>query len=184
MLKFLETRDEVVDLLHYLSDNTLLSSFKLGVAGSYAAGDNKKSSPIDIVLKLRDGENKDLVGSFEVAYQVHRLMDSVYSNKIHIIWLDLLEKDEESLLNFVRIQGVEVNPESAYTNIVEKVYWIDKEDDDEEDEDEDDRISSFVTTWNEDDEEDENSDDEDDSDDEDEEDDSDDEDDSDEGEDE
>lgn len=158
MLKFLETRDEVVDLLHYLSDNTLLSSFKLGVAGSYAAGDNKKSSPIDIVLKLRDGENKDLVGSFEVAYQVHRLMDSVYSNKIHIIWLDLLEKDEESLLNFVRIQGVEVNPESAYTNIVEGVYWIDTDTDEDGDEDEDERISSLVTTWNEDDEEDDSED--------------------------
>lgn len=147
MLKFLENRDEVVDLLHYLSENTVLSSFKLGVAGSYAEGLNKKSSPIDIVLKLRENEDSSLIGNLDVSYQIHRLMHNVYSNKIQIIWLDLLEKDEEALLNFVRTHGVEVNPESAYTNIVEAVYWIDKEDGDTDESE--DRINSSVMTWDE-----------------------------------
>lgn len=144
MLKFLENRDEVVDLLHYLSENTLLSSFKLGVAGSYAEGLNKKSSPIDIVLKLREGEDKSLIGNLDVSYQIHRLMHNVYSNKVQIIWLDLLEKDEEGLLNFVRTHGVEANPESAYTNIVEAVHWVEDGDEDSED-----RINSSVMTWDE-----------------------------------
>lgn len=145
MLKFLENRDEVVDLLHYLSENTVLSAFKLGVAGSYAEGMNKKSSPIDIVLKLREGEDKSMIGSLDVSYQIHRLMHNVYSNKVQIIWLDLLEKDEVALLNFVRTHGVEANPESAYTNIVEAVHWVDEDEDSD-----DDRINSSVMTWDED----------------------------------
>ena len=83
MLKFLENRDEVVDLVHSLSEQPELHSFKVGVAGSYVTGLNKKASAIDIILKLREGENKDLIGSFEiVSFIVHiklfiRLWDPV-----------------------------------------------------------------------------------------------------------
>ena len=147
MLKFLENRDEVVDLVHSLSEQPEVSSFKLGVTGSYVTGQNKKNSSIDIVLKLRDGEDKDLIGSLNIAFAIHRYMEASYSNKIKIIWLDLLEKDEESLLNYVAEDGIEVNPESAYTNIVADVRWVDEV----EDNDEDSRIASSVVTWDEDD---------------------------------
>lgn len=151
MLKFLENRDEVVDLVHSLSEQPEVSSFKLGVTGSYVTGQNKKNSSIDIVLKLRDGEDKDLVGSLTIASAIHRYMTASYSNKIKIIWLDLLEKDEESLLDYVAEEGIEANPESAYTNMVADVRWVDEV----EDSDENSRIASSVVTWDED--EDENS---------------------------
>ena len=64
-----------------------------------------------------------------------------------IIWLDLLEADEEALLKFIGTEGVENNPESAYTNIVGEVRWV--EDDEEDNEDADDRISSSVVTYDE-----------------------------------
>ena len=61
MLKFLQSRDEVVDLIHTLAEAPALQSFRIGVAGSYLTGLNKKGSPIDIVLKLKEGQNKDLI---------------------------------------------------------------------------------------------------------------------------
>lgn len=156
MLKFLENRDEALDLVHSLSEQAQLKSFKLGVAGSYVTALNKKSSPIDIVLKLRDGENKDLIGDLDICAFIHNTVAQSYSNKIQIIWLDLLETDEEALLKFIGFEGIENNPESAYTNIVGDVRWVDEDedtdmDDEDEDYDEDEnaRISSSVVTFDE-----------------------------------
>ena len=147
MLKFLETRDEVVDLVHTVAEQPEMSSFKVGVAGSYVTSQNKKGSAIDIILKLKDGADKDLIGDLGINYFVRDYIARAYSNKIHIIWLDLLEADEEALLKFIGTEGVENNPESAYTNIVGEVRWV--EDDEEDDEDADDRISSSVVTYDE-----------------------------------
>ena len=147
MLKFLETRDEVVDLVHTVAEQPEMSSFKVGVAGSYVTSQNKKGSAIDIILKLKDGADKDLIGDLSINYFVRDYIARAYSNKIHIIWLDLLEADEEALLKFIGTEGVENNPESAYTNIVGEVRWV--EDDEEDDEDADDRISSSVVTYDE-----------------------------------
>ena len=147
MLKFLETRDEVVDLVHSVAEQPEMSSFKVGVAGSYVTSQNKKGSAIDIILKLKDGADKDLIGDLGINYFVRDYIARAYSNKIHIIWLDLLEADEEALLKFIGTEGVENNPESAYTNIVGEVRWV--EDDEEDDEDADDRISSSVVTYDE-----------------------------------
>lgn len=147
MLKFLETRDEVVDLVHSVAEQPEMSSFKVGVAGSYVTSLNKKGSAIDIILKLKDGADKDLIGDLGINYFVRDYIARAYSNKIHIIWLDLLEADEEALLKFIGTEGVENNPESAYTNIVGEVRWV--EDDEEDDENADDRISSSVVTYDE-----------------------------------
>ena len=147
MLKFLETRDEVVDLVHTVAEQPEMSSFKVGVAGSYVTSLNKKGSAIDIILKLKDGADKDLIGDLDINYFVRDFIARAYSNKIQIIWLDLLEADEEALLKFIATEGVENNPESAYTNIVGEVRCV--EDDEEDDEDADDRISSSVVTYDE-----------------------------------
>ena len=136
MLKFLQNRDEVVDMAHTLAEMPVLSPFKVCVAGSYVTGLNKKASSIDIVLKLRDGMDRDLIGSVSVVESIHRATVDVYSNKIQVIWLDLLEKDEENLLDFQRKYGMEANPESAYTNIVEQVRWTDESDEEISDEEE------------------------------------------------
>ena len=146
MLKFLQSRDEVVDLIHTLAEAPALQSFRIGVAGSYLTGLNKKGSPIDIVLKLKEGQNKDLIGDMDINFYIHQYISPAYSNKIQIIWLDLLEEDEEALLKFIGTEGLENNPESAYTNIVGELCWADDEDND----DDDDRISSSVMTWDED----------------------------------
>lgn len=149
MLKFLQNSDEVVELLHSLSACPELESFRVGFAGSFANGVNKKASPIDIVLKLKDDGNESEVGSLDINYFIASFMESAYSNKYHILWLDLLEKDELDIIDFMRNEGVEANPESVYTNIVAEVHWIDEDEDSE-----DDTISRTVMTWDEEDKED------------------------------
>lgn len=135
VLKFLENRDEVLDLVHDLAECDVLKPFRVGVAGSYVNATNKKGSSIDIVLKLNEGEKRSLIGSFEtISFIKHQLQD-VYSNKINVLWLDLLEEDETKLLDFVRTSGIEANPESAYTNIVEMVKWADTDYTDNDSED-------------------------------------------------
>ena len=52
VLKFLENRDEVLDLIRDLAECDVLKPFKVGVAGSYVNATNKKGSSIDIVLKF------------------------------------------------------------------------------------------------------------------------------------
>lgn len=130
VLKFLENRDEVLDLIRDLAECDVLKPFKVGVAGSYVNGTNKKGSSIDIVLKLNEGEKRSLIGAFEITSFIKDQLQNVYSNKINVLWLDLLEDDETKLIDFVRTTGIETNPESAYTNIVEDVIWADFEDED------------------------------------------------------
>lgn len=147
MLKFLENSDEVLDFLEVLAEQDTMKDFRIGVSGSYAEGLNKKNSAIDIVLKLKDGGDKSLIGSFEIINYIHSFMEDVYSNKVCIYWLDLLEKDETVLLDYMSKNGYEANPESAYTNLVGSAKWVDEENED----DKNDRISKTVMTWNEDD---------------------------------
>ena len=141
MLKFLENRDEVLDLIRDLAECDVLKPFKVGVAGSYVNATNKKGSSIDIVLKLNEGEKRSLIGAFEITSFIKNQLQNVYSNKINVLWLDLLEDDETTLIDFVRTTGIEANPESAYTNIVEDVIWAGSEDEDSEDEDSEDEDS-------------------------------------------
>ena len=89
MLKFLENRDEVVDLVHTLSERPELKDFKLGVAGSYVTGLNKKASAIDIVLKLREGCNKDLIGDLDISFYIHQHIATAYSNKINGLFSEI-----------------------------------------------------------------------------------------------
>lgn len=137
MLKFLENRDEVLDLIRDLAECDVLKPFKVGVAGSYVNATNKKGSSIDIVLKLNEGEKRSLIGAFEITSFIKDQLQNVYSNKINVLWLDLLEDDETKLIDFVRTTSIEANPESAYTNIVEDVIWADSEDEDLEDDSDD-----------------------------------------------
>lgn len=131
MVKFLENSDEVLDFLQALSEETLLKDFKVGVSGSFARGENKKGSAIDIVLKLKENGDKSLIGSLSVISFIHRYMQDIYSNKICIYWLDLLEKDEVSLIDYMKKNGYEANPISAYTNLIENVKWVVYDEDEE-----------------------------------------------------
>ena len=157
MLKFLQYRSEVEDLILELSKTSTLKSFKVGFTGSYANGENKDSSPIDIILKLKDGEDKKQIGSMNIAYYINSYMHDIYSNKVKIIWYDLLEKNETDMKEYQANGGIEGNPSSPYLNIVNNIVWADSlisSDDEGEDEDDNNvenkevKEPDFIKTFN------------------------------------
>ena len=125
MLKFLQYRNEVEELVIELSKTQLLKSFKVGFTGSYANMENKDSSAIDIILKLREDEDKKKIGSMDIAYFINSYMHDIYSNKVKIIWYDLLEKNEEDIKKYQAEGGIEGNPASPYLSIVDNIVWAD-----------------------------------------------------------
>ncbi len=137
MLKILETKEEALELVEYLAGKSALSMFEVGLAGSFATGLNKKNSSIDIVLKLKDGENKSHIGSINTSAFIYRECAPVFYNTVQILWLDLLEKEELKTQNYVREAGLDNNPFSVYSNVVADTVWYQSEDTDSEDYEED-----------------------------------------------
>lgn len=143
MLKIIENKEEAMDLIQQLSEHEELENFDIGLGGSFVVDLNKKNSPIDIILRVKDKVDMKLVGAVEYVDFIQRYMSNIYSNKFQVVWLDLLERDEISLIEFMKDMGLEANPESAYTNIVENVKWADSDASDDD-------LSAKVMTWNED----------------------------------
>lgn len=135
MLKFLQYRSEVEQFIVDVSKLSELQDFRVGFTGSFATSENKDSSPIDIVLKLKDGADKKKIGSLDIVYYLNAYMHDTYSNKVKVIWFDLLQENEKSVKEYQANDGIEGNPESPYLSIVESLVWADtlvSADDDED----------------------------------------------------
>lgn len=126
MLKVVQTKDEAIELSRQLAEAPGLEDFRVGVTGAFMDGSNKRNTPIEIVLKLKTDSTKS-VGTFEVLELIQFFMVTHYYNKYEVHWLDLLAQDEEDMIRFVEQEGIEHNPNSIYTNIVELAQWADGE---------------------------------------------------------
>lgn len=133
MKRVVENVAEALDLADWLQKQEGMEGFKIGVVGSYLSeakvSDSKK---VDLVIKARTEEDEELVGSMLVLGAIEEYLGKKYKNKHTVIWLDLLEKDEEALLEFTTEMCIEPNPESAYGSVVEKVRWADDKEQEEE----------------------------------------------------
>lgn len=139
MLKILESKQEALELLGLLVKQDFLQDFRVGATGTFMENSMKKSSSVDIVLKLKEDGDKDLIGSISLLRSIHSFLGTHYHHKFNIMWLDLLEKDENSLVKYINSEGMEVNPESVYINVVDSLQWeSDSVENDEDDEYEDD----------------------------------------------
>lgn len=137
MLKIVETKQEAIELVVHLAKQDFLQDFRVGATGAFMENTMKKSSSVDIVLKLKEDGDEDLIGSISLLRSIKNYLGTYYHNKFNILWLDLLSKEEESLIEFVQSEGLEANPESVYTNVVDSLKWG-SEDEDEDFEDSDD----------------------------------------------
>lgn len=143
MLKILESKQEAFELIGLLAKQDFLQDFRIGATGSFMENTMKKSSSVDIVLKLKEDGDKDLIGSISLLRSINSFLGTHYHHKFNILWLDLLEKDENALLTYINSEGIAANPESVYMNVVDSLQWDsdsikDEEDDEEDDEFEDD----------------------------------------------
>lgn len=137
MLKIVENGQEAVEIIANLAEQSFMKDFQVGLTGSFVKGTHKKASSIDIVLKLKSEGEKHLVGNMALTNKILNFLGGYYHHKFNIMWLDLLAKDEEDIVSFIQEEGVEANPESVYTNVVEDLQWVLDEDEEDNDEDED-----------------------------------------------
>ena len=88
-------------------------NIKVGVAGSYARGTQKRLSDIDVVL---DGDSTRI--------EIAEYIEGMFNIPVDIIWKDLLREDDEELDALALRLGLEINDESAYKTIMRDVIWV------------------------------------------------------------
>ena len=88
-------------------------NLKMGLAGSYARGDNKASSDIDIIV------DTDLMPITDMDY----IKSSFYGIDVDVLLLGLLKQEDEEMDNFFKEMDLPTNDESVYKNVLKEVVW-------------------------------------------------------------
>ena len=88
-------------------------NLKIGLAGSYAGGDNKASSDIDIVV------DTDLLTISDMDYIKSRF----YGADVDVLLLGLLKQEDEEMDDFFKEMNLPINDESVYKNVLKEVVW-------------------------------------------------------------
>ncbi|MCT8974994.1 nucleotidyltransferase domain-containing protein [Clostridium sp. CX1] len=117
--KVLLNKEQVLQLLKDMKNNSILDNVRVGLAGSFARGKNKKSSDINIVISYL--EELDDLKIFEY---ICNYMTSNSDYKIDILHLESIAKEDEMMDNIVKSIGLPKNEYSAYKNILKEVIWI------------------------------------------------------------
>ena len=86
---------------------------KLGVAGSYANGTQREDSDIDIVI---DGDSTRT----DIIYYIKSLFDMA----VDILWVDLMQKEDEELDRFALDNDLPINQFSVYKTVMQEVRWV------------------------------------------------------------
>ena len=87
-----------------------LHNLKMGLAGSYARGDNKASSDIDIIV------DTDLMPIADMEY----IKSKFDGTDVDVLLLGLLKQEMDS---FFKEMGLPINNESVYKNVSKEVVW-------------------------------------------------------------
>ena len=85
----------------------------LGVAGSYANGNEKSSSDIDVVI---DGDS--------MRVDIMEYIKSLFDITVDVLWVDLMKQEDDELDRFAVENGLPVNQYSAYKTVMQEVRWI------------------------------------------------------------
>ena len=85
-------------------------NIKLGIAGSYARGEQHKNSNIDVVI-IGDSTRMDIM----------EYIKGLFKTDVDVLWLDLLEQEDKELDSFALQNGMNINPYSVYKNVLRDV---------------------------------------------------------------
>ena len=88
-------------------------NIRLGIAGSYANGNEKLSSDIDVVI---DGDS--------MRVDIMEYIKSLFDITVDVLWIDLMKQEEDELDRFAAENGLPVNQYSAYKTVMQEVRWI------------------------------------------------------------
>lgn len=113
------TKEQVLNILQNIKENSVLSNMKIGLAGSFAIGANKKSSDIDVVLSYElDRNDTDLL------IFVEERIKKECNYKVDVLHLERLAVEDKELDDYAKSIGLPINDSSAYKNILKDVIWV------------------------------------------------------------
>lgn len=107
------SKSEILNTLKNQKSAEVLKGIRIGLAGSYAKGEETEKSDIDIVL---DGDSQRI----EAAVYVKQL----FQKEVDVLWLELLKQEDQELDDLLMGSGLEPNPYSVYKTVKEEVIWI------------------------------------------------------------
>lgn len=92
--------------------------YRFGYAGSYARGQAKKNSDLDILV-----EGVDILSN-DAYFMIYETLKKVLTIKFDIIDLKALEKDDYIMDKKLLEIGLEVNDCSAYKTMKQEAIWM------------------------------------------------------------
>lgn len=102
------------DIIEILSTvYTKYDGIKLGVAGSYANGNQHVDSDIDIVV---DGDSTRV--------DIMEYIKGLFNMKVDVLWVDLMKQEDDDLDKFAQQSGLSANPYSVYKTVMKEVKWV------------------------------------------------------------
>lgn len=111
------SKEEIIEKIKEVLKETGLAEYRVGLAGSYARGEQTAVSDIDIVVDC-NGLTMELMSEVEGYFQ---------GQEVDILCLGLLKEEDEEIDAFMLKEGLGVNEESVYKTISKEVIWIEQE---------------------------------------------------------
>ncbi|MBS6953506.1 MAG: nucleotidyltransferase domain-containing protein [Enterocloster asparagiformis] len=125
MKQTVHTTKEAMEFLRELGEFLRINNknLKVGIAGSFARGEQTSSSDLDIVLDTYD----DTVFSLQAHIAVDEYCSKHLAVPYDILWIKDLEEQDKVYDNLLMDNGLAINTGSAYKNIVRETRWADLE---------------------------------------------------------
>lgn len=98
--------------------NKLQLGYKYGYAGSYARGNPKEDSDLDIIVEGKTGLSSNDY------FQIYNMLKVISPIKFDIVDMKALKIDDIDMDNKLLQMGLLANDESAYKNIQRETIWI------------------------------------------------------------
>lgn len=103
----------ILDEVKKLSKTSMLLGYKVGLAGSYARGEETDISDIDVVI------DTDMLTLDQINF-IH----DYFKKDVDVIQLKLLKEEDKRLDDFAVSQGFPINDDSTYKSICREVIWF------------------------------------------------------------